>query len=244
MNSEYADSVVLITGGANGIGKATAELFLARRATVAVLDVDPTNAAEGCECHTGSVASDEDVARAVAAVAGKHGRIDVLVNNAGISFYGSVEEGSPADWLRVIDVNLLGVMRTTRAALPHLRRSSHGAIVNVASCLSCTGMTKRALYSATKGGVEALSRAMAADLVGEGIRVNCVNPGAVDTAFVAGLAQTAGQDTQAFGARQPTGQLVTPEEVAHAVAYLARPGARSTVGSVLTVEAGFGSLRT
>ncbi|MFA5488759.1 MAG: SDR family oxidoreductase [Candidimonas sp.] len=243
MTTEFKDSVVLITGGGNGIGKATAELFMARGATVAILDLDIGNAPQGADAHAGSVTSDDDVAAAVEAVAGKHGRIDILVNNAGVSFYGTVEDGTLDDWRRVIDINLLGVARMSRAALPHLRRSSHGAIVNIASCLAQTGLAKRALYSATKGGVEALTRAMAADLVAQGIRVNCVNPGTVDTAFVQGLANVAGRDTSEFAARQATGYMVTAEEVAHAIAYLARPGARSTVGAVLTVEAGFGSLR-
>ncbi|MFT3802583.1 MAG: SDR family oxidoreductase [Burkholderiaceae bacterium] len=244
MTQEFKDSVVLITGGGAGIGRATAELLLARGASVAIFDLDTSDAAPGCECHQGSVTDDAAVQAAVEAVAARHGRIDVLVNNAGISFYGSVEDGSLDDWHRVLDVNLLGVVRMTRAALPQLRRSTHGAIVNVASCLAQTGLAKRALYSATKGGVEALSRAMAADLVGEGIRVNCVNPGTVDTAFVQGLAALVGRDTSEFAARQATGHMVSADEVAHAIAYLARPGARSTIGSVLTVEAGFGSLRT
>lgn len=244
MTQEFKDSVVLITGGGAGIGLATAELLLARGAQVAILDLDTSGAAPGCECHQGSVTDDSAIQKAVGAVAEKHGRIDVLVNNAGVSFYGTVEDGALDEWARVIDINMLGVVRMTRAALPHLRRSSHGAIVNIASCLSQTGLAKRALYSATKGGVEALSRAMAADLVSEGIRVNCVNPGTVDTAFVQGLAAIVGRDMSEFAARQATGHMVTPDEVAHAIAYLARPGARSTVGAVLTVEAGFGSLRT
>ena len=244
MNSEFKDSVVLITGGANGIGKATAELFLAQGAHVAVLDLDVTNAPEGCTAYAGSVTDDAAVAHAVNAFAHQHGRIDILVNNAGVSFYGTVEDGTMDDWRHVIDINLMGVVRMSRSALPHLRRSAHGAIVNIASCLAQTGLAKRALYSATKGGVEALTRAMAADLVSEGIRVNCVNPGTVDTAFVKGLAEIVGRNTSEFAARQATGHMVTADEVAHAIAYLARPGARSTVGTVLTVEAGFGSLRT
>lgn len=239
----FGESVVFITGGGAGIGKATAELFLAEGARVAVFDLDPSSAPAGCETHQGSVTDAAAVAAAVDAVAARHGRIDILVNNAGVSFLGTVEDGTLDDWTRVLDINLVSVARVSRAALPHLRRSTHGAIVNIASCLADTGLARRALYSATKGGVEALSRAMAADLVGEGIRVNCVNPGTVDTAFVQGLAAQVGRDTREFAARQVTGYMVSPQEVAHAVAYLARPGARSTVGSVLTVEAGFGSIR-
>lgn len=243
MSRQFEQSVVFITGGGAGIGKATAELFLSQGASVAILDLDIAGAAPGCEAHRGSVTDDAAVTAAVEAVAARHGRIDILVNNTGVSFLGTVEDGTLDDWTRVIDINLVSVARVSRATLPHLRKSTHGAIVNIASCLARTGLARRALYSATKGGVEALSRAMAADLVGEGIRVNCVNPGTVDTAFVQELAAKAGRDTREFAARQVTGHMVTPDEVAHAVAYLARPGARSTVGSVLTVEAGFGSLR-
>lgn len=240
----FKDSVAFITGGAAGIGKATAKLLAAEGARIAILDIDIGTHPVEWLAYKGSVTDDEAVHRAMNDVATQHGRIDILVNNAGISFYGTVEDGSWADWERVIGVNLLGVARVSRAALPHLRRSTHGAIVNVASCLAQTGLARRALYSATKGGVEALSQAMAADLVGEGIRVNCVNPGTVDTAFVQGLAAQAGGDASAFAARQVTGAMVSPDEVAYAIAYLARPGARSTVGSVLTVEAGFGSLHS
>lgn len=243
MSQQFGDSVVFITGGAAGIGKATAELFLSQGARVAILDLDVSGAPAGCETHQGSVVDDAAVRAAVEAVAAKHGRIDILVNNAGVSFLGTVEDGSLDDWTRVLDINLVSVARVCRAALPHLRKSSHGAIVNIASCLARTGIRQRALYSATKGGVEALSRAMAADLVGEGIRVNCVNPGTVDTAFIQGLAAQSGSDLGDLAARQVTGHMVTPDEVASAIAYLARPGARSTVGSVLTVEAGFGPLR-
>lgn len=241
---QFKDSVAFITGGAAGIGDATGKLLASEGATVAILDLKIDGAPAQWLSYQGSVTNDGEIGRALDDVVARHGRIDILVNNAGISFYGSLEDGTMEDWERVIGVNLLGVARVTRAALPHLRKSTHGAIVNVASCLSRTGLARRALYSATKGGVEALSRAMAADLVSEGIRVNCVNPGTVDTAFVEGLALQTGRDRTEFAARQVTGHMVSPDEVAHAIAYLARPGARSTVGSVLTVEAGFGSLRS
>lgn len=243
MKNEFENNIIVITGGGAGIGKATAELFLGYGAKVAVLDMNVENAPAGADAFVANVTDDDAVASAIGRIGEKYGKIDTLVNNAGISFFGTVEDGSLDDWRRLIDVNVLGVVRATRAALPHLRRSAHGSIVNIASCLAQTGLQNRALYSATKGAVEAMSRAMAADLVKEGIRVNCVNPGTVDTAFVEGLAAAAGQDRSAFAARQVTGQMVSADEIAHAIAYLSRPGARSTVGAVLSVEAGFGSLR-
>lgn len=243
MNSEFENNVVVITGGASGIGKATAELLLGQGAKVCVMDINVAGAPADADAYVADVTDEAAVRRAIDAVGSKYGRIDTLVNNAGVSFYGGIEDGTMADWERLIDINVLGVVRATRAALPHVRKSPHGAIVNIASCLAQTGLPKRAIYSATKGAVEALTRAMAADLVKEGIRVNCVNPGTVDTAFVDGLVEISGRDRKEFAARQITGHMVTAEEVAHAIAYLARPGARSTVGSVLSIEAGFGALR-
>jgi len=243
MHNPYQDNVVVITGGASGIGRATAELMLHHGARVCVVDLDVAGAPSDTDAYVADVTSDDAIDCALGQIGQKYGRIDTLVNSAGVSFYGSIEDGSLDDWRRLLNINVLGVVRSTRAALPYLRASAHGAIVNIASCLAQTGLPKRALYSATKGAVEALSRAMAADLVKENIRVNCVNPGTVDTAFIDGLVSVSGRDRQEFAARQITGSMVSAEEVAHAIGYLARPGARSTVGSVLTVEAGFGSLR-
>lgn len=244
MSGTFENSVVLVTGGANGIGRAAGDLLARQGAQINILDLSVEEAPADWGIYQGSVTDDKAIGAAVDGIAKRFGRIDILVNNAGISFHGSVEDGTMDDWYRVIDVNLVSVARVTRLALPQLRKSNHGAIVNIASCLSQTGLARRALYSATKGGVEALTRAMAADLLHEGIRVNCVNPGTVETDFVRGLAAQTGRDISEFAARQATGHMVSPDEVAHAIAYLARPGARSTVGSVLTVEAGFGSVHT
>lgn len=243
MDNTFGESVVMITGGAAGIGRATAELLARQGARVNIFDLTISGLPPDWGAFQGSVTDDAAIRRAVDGIGDRYGRVDILINNAGISFLGGIEEGTMDDWQRVIDVNLIGVARVTRLALPLLRKSSHGAIVNIASCLSRTGLARRALYSATKGGVEALSRAMAADLIGEGIRVNCVNPGTVETDFVRGLAKQTGRGLDEFAARQVTGHMVSADEVAYAIAYLARPGARSTVGSVVTVEAGFGQLR-
>lgn len=239
----FESSVVLVTGGGAGIGRATAELFAALGAKVAILDLSVAGVPSEWLAFQGSVTSDADVEAAIAGIDNACGRLDILVNNAGISCLGTIEDGTLDDWFRVLDVNLISVARVSRAALPLLRKSGHASIVNLASCLAQTGLARRAIYSASKGGVEALTRAMAADLVAEGIRVNCVNPGTVNTEFVRGLAEKTGGDLAVFSERQVTGHMVEPEEVAHAIAYLARSGARSTVGTVLSVEAGFGQIR-
>src|SRR6266511_3320696 len=135
------------------------------------------------------------------------------------------------------------MMRTTRATLPHLRRSNNAAIVNTCSITATAGLPNRALYSATKGALLSLTLAMAADHVREGIRVNCVTPGTVDTPWVRRLLEGAPDELAALRARQPSGRLVSAEEVAAAIAYLASPLAGATVGSVLAVDGGMHGLR-
>jgi NAD(P)-dependent dehydrogenase (short-subunit alcohol dehydrogenase family) len=146
----------------------------------------------------------------------------------------------------VLDVNLLGIVRTTRAALPHLRRSAHAAVVNTCSIAATAGLPQRALYSASKGAVLSLTLAMAADHLREGIRVNCVNPGTADTSWIGRLLAAADDpeaERAALNARQPHGRLVSADEVAAAIAYLASPSAGSTTGTALAVDGGMQGLR-
>jgi NAD(P)-dependent dehydrogenase (short-subunit alcohol dehydrogenase family) len=243
---EYAELVALVTGGASGIGAAIAQELQDRGATVAVLDLDPSTAPRGTLGLAVDVTDDAGVRAAVARVVATHDRLDVVVNNAGIAAIGTVEDNPDDQWCRVHDVNVLGAVRVSRAALPHLRRSPAAAIVNVGSIAATAGLPQRALYSATKGALQALTLAMAADHVREGIRVNCVNPGTVDTPFVRGLLAAADDpelERAALEERQPHGRLVTPGEVAHAVAYLAGPSAGSTTGAVLAVDGGIAGVR-
>ncbi|MET7759428.1 SDR family oxidoreductase [Streptomyces sp. NPDC005389] len=236
----------VVTGGASGIGRAVARLLDAQGAAVAVLDLEPAAAHDTLTAFRADVADDTSVREAVAAAAAALGGIDILVNNAGIGAAGTVEDNPDDQWHAVLDVNLLGVVRTTRAALPHLRRSDHGAVVNICSIAATAGLPQRALYSASKGAVLSLTLAMAADHVREGIRVNCVNPGTVDTPWVARLLDAAPDpeaERAALGARQPTGRLVGAEEVAAAVAYLASPAAASVTGTALAVDGGMAGLR-
>ncbi|MFJ8083195.1 SDR family NAD(P)-dependent oxidoreductase [Streptomyces sp. NPDC096205] len=248
----------LVTGGGSGIGRATTALLLARGARVAVLDLDPAGAALGFTADldpdpagaalgfTADLADDTSVRQAVAAAGDALGGLDILVNNAGIGAAGTVEDNPDEQWHRVLDVNLLGVVRTTRAALPLLRRSRQAAIVNTCSIAATAGLPQRALYSASKGAVLSLTLAMAADHIGEGIRVNCVNPGTVDTPWVGRLldaAEDPASERAALEARQPTGRLVSAEEVAAAIVYLAGPAAGSVTGTALAVDGGMAGLR-
>jgi 2-keto-3-deoxy-L-fuconate dehydrogenase len=195
--------------------------------------------------------TDDTAVRAAVAEAGGHlGRLDILVNNAGIGAAGTVEDNDDEEWHRVLDVNVLGIVRTTRAALPLLRAAAaergRAAIVNTCSVAAIAGLPQRALYSATKGAVYALTLAMAADHVAEGIRVNCVNPGTADTPWVGRLLAAApdpAAERAALTARQPMGRLVAADEVAAAIAYLASPLAGATTGTALAVDGGMSGLR-
>ncbi|MEV6440217.1 SDR family NAD(P)-dependent oxidoreductase [Streptomyces anulatus] len=236
----------VVTGGASGIGLAVARMLDAHGVAVAVLDRN-ADAVPGTLTALGAdVGDDASVRAAVGAAAAALGGIDILVNNAGIGAAGTVEDNPDDEWHGVLDVNVLGVVRTTRAALPHLRRSEHAAVVNVCSIAATAGLPRRALYSASKGAVLSLTLAMAADHVREGIRVNCVNPGTVDTPWVGRLLDAADDpaaERAALSARQPTGRLVTAEEVAAAVVYLASPAAGSVTGTALAVDGGMAGLR-
>ncbi|WP_329302983.1 SDR family oxidoreductase [Streptomyces sp. NBC_00659] len=236
----------LVTGGASGIGRAAAGLLAARGARVAVLDLDPSAVEKPLTGYRADVTDDASVRAAVAAAVADLGGLDILVNNAGIGARGTVEDNDDGEWHRVLDVNLLGIVRTTRAALPHLRESAHAAVVNTCSVVATAGLPQRALYSASKGAVLALTLAMAADHVGEGIRVNCVNPGTVDTPWVGRLLDAAADpaaERAALEARHPTGRLVSAPEAAGAIAYLASPLSGSTTGTALAVDGGMQGLR-
>ncbi|MEU0384601.1 SDR family NAD(P)-dependent oxidoreductase [Streptomyces chartreusis] len=244
--SDFEGIRALVTGGASGIGRATAELLAERGAQVAVLDLDPSPVDKPLLAYRADVTDDASVREAVAAAVADLGGLDVLVNNAGIGAQGTVEDNSDDDWHRVYDVNVVGMVRTTRACLPHLRASAHAAIVNTCSIAATAGLPQRALYSATKGAVYALTLAMAADHVREGIRVNCVNPGTVDTPWVGRLLDAApdpAAERAALQARQPTGRLVDAGEVAGAIAYLASPLSGATTGTSLAVDGGMQGLR-
>lgn len=246
MSGVFDGHVVVVTGGASGIGLATSQLLASQGGTVVVLDVNPDDLPApltGIRCDIRDRAS---VDAAMSTVSGAHGRIDVLVNNAGIGAVGTVEEATEEEWERVFDINVFGMARVSAAALPLLRESEHPAIVNVCSVSATSGLPQRAVYSSSKGAVYGLTIAMATDHVREGIRVNCVNPGTVNTPFVDRNLQKFPDpvaERAALDARQPTGRMVSPDEVAGAIAYLASPLSGSTTGTALAVDGGMDTLR-
>jgi NAD(P)-dependent dehydrogenase (short-subunit alcohol dehydrogenase family) len=243
MDGELSGLAAVVTGGGSGIGLATARLLAGRGARVAVLDLNP-----GAEfvAVQADVSDDASVRRAVDAAARLLGGIDILVNNAGVGAIGTVADNPDEQWHQVFDVNVVGMVRVSRAALPYLRKSGRAAIVNTCSIAATAGLPQRALYSATKGAVLSLTLAMAADHLPEGIRVNCVNPGTADTPWIGRLLDQAGDpaaERAALEARQPMGRLVSADEVAAAIAYLASPAAAAVTGTALAVDGGMAGLR-
>jgi 2-keto-3-deoxy-L-fuconate dehydrogenase len=241
--AELSGLAAIVTGGGSGIGLAAARLLASRGAQVAVLDLKPGDEFIGVAAD---VTDDASVRLAVETAAERLGGIDILVNNAGIGSIGTVADNPDEEWHRVFDVNVVGIARVTRAALPYLRASEHAAIVNTCSIAATAGLQQRAVYSATKGAVLSLTLAMAADHVHEGIRVNCVNPGTADTPWVGRLLDQAGDpaaERAALNARQPMGRLVTADEVAAGIAYLASPLASSVTGTALAIDGGMSGLR-
>ncbi|MGW3800360.1 SDR family NAD(P)-dependent oxidoreductase [Streptomyces clavifer] len=241
----------LVTGGASGIGAAVAALLLARGARVAVVDRETKGAPGGVLAIEADVTDDDAVRNAVDRAAGELGGLHTLVSNAGIGSIGTVEDNTNEEWTRVLDVNVLGMVRAARHALPHLRRAAAArpgavSITQTCSIAATAGLPQRALYSASKGAVLSLTLAMAADHVREGIRVNCVNPGTADTPWIGrllGQAEDPAAERAALDARQPLGRLVSADEVAAAVVYLASPAAASVTGTALAVDGGMQGLR-
>ncbi|MFE0081845.1 SDR family NAD(P)-dependent oxidoreductase, partial [[Kitasatospora] papulosa] len=197
------------------------------------------------------VTDDDAVRDAVERAATGLGGLHTVVSNAGIGSIGTVEDNADEEWTRVLDLNVLGMVRTARHALPYLRRAAAArpgavSITQTCSIAATAGLPQRALYSASKGAVLSLTLAMAADHVREGIRVNCVNPGTADTPWIGrllGQAEDPAAERAALDARQPLGRLVSADEVAAAVLYLASPAAASVTGTALAVDGGMQGLR-
>ncbi len=245
--NDFEGMVAVVTGGASGIGAATVTELAARGAEVYVLDrVASTNDHDNVHSLVGDVTADADIASAMAAIEAAHGQLDVVINNAAISAVGDASANDRDEWHRVLEVNVVSTARVTAYALPMLAKSARAAVVNVSSFGALVGIRNRALYCASKGAIDALTLAMAADHLADGIRVNAVAPGTADTPWVSRLI-AASEDPDAaltaLRARQPLGRLVSATEIAWAICYLASPNSGSTTGTILPVDGGITGMR-
>jgi 2-keto-3-deoxy-L-fuconate dehydrogenase len=230
--------VVLVTGAAGGIGTAIMNRF--RRDGETVVGLDLANSDIDVD-----ITNRSSIEAAVAKVLAEHGRIDVLCNNAGIAAVGDVVDASLEDWTSTFAVNVFGLASMSRAVLPHMRALQSGVIINTCSVAASVGLVQRAVYSASKGAVLALTKAMAADELPYGIRVNCVSPGTVWSPWVERVVATTADPAATVDAmrkRQPLGRMVSVEEVADAVAYLASPSTFTT-GSDFLLDGGMTGVR-
>jgi len=246
MSDEFKGLVAVVTGAGSGIGLAVAQYLHDNGAKVYGLDLQEGSMRPYAHFITCDIGDPTSVSSAFAELAKHTQAIDILANNAGVGATGTVEDAKEEEWLKVLNVNVVGTSRVSAAAMPLLRKSKSPAIVNTCSIAATAGLPKRAIYSASKGAIMSLTLAMAADYVREGIRVNCVTPGTADTPWVDRLlsqAQDPAAERESLEARQPMGRLVSAQEVASAIAYLASPRQASTTGTILAVDGGMQGLR-
>jgi len=246
---DFSNMTVIVTGSGAGMGREAAKLFAAYGANVVVnsLSASCEGARKEIEEAGGSVMSVqadvgtmEGCEAIIRNTVERFGRIDVLVNAAGIVVDGSVETADMDDWDRSMNTNVKSVFMLSRLAMPYLRETK-GSIVNVASVVAIKGVKNRAIYSATKGAMVALSQSMAAEHVGEGIRINCVSPGTVLSPSLQGRIDKTDDPEQAmknFVARQPLGRLGTSDEVAKAIVFAAAQGIGFMTGANIVVDGG------
>ncbi len=238
----------IVTGAASGIGEAIARQFVNEGARVVAADINVDAALKLCtelgdaaQPFSLNVTNAGNFDKLSAFTEEEFGGLDIFVNNAGTGFAGKLPDTSENDWQRVIDVNLKGAFLGMRCAINLMRKSGGGSIINLSSIAALVGLRERAVYSAAKGGIIAMSRAAAIDHVAENIRINCIAPGTVDTPWVQSIVQKYPdpvQARQAMIARQPHGRLVTADEIASMAVYLASDESGSTIGSVMVVDGG------
>jgi meso-butanediol dehydrogenase / (S,S)-butanediol dehydrogenase / diacetyl reductase len=240
--------IAIVTGGASGIGLATARRFAAEGAKLAIFDRTPgaaeTAAADigmGAVGIEGDVSKSKDVERAIEETESTFGGLDILINNAGYGFLGTVESIEEDDWDKLMAVNLKGIYLFAKFAIPAIVRRGGGAIVNTGSYTAMVGIKNRAAYVASKGGIVALTRAMALDHVDQKIRVNCVAPGTIQSPYFDAMRDKS-VDPEAFqralDQRSPMNRTGRPEEIANMILWLASDDASFATGGVFTVDGG------
>ena len=239
---QLTDQVVLVTGAAGGIGRATVETFLAHGATVVAEDLHPRVedlADERVATLVGDVAEPEIADAAVALARERFGRIDVLVNNAGRTMNKPDQEMTVEDWDGILRTNARGAFVHSKAALAPMIAQGAGAIVNVASYASLVGLPTGSAYAASKGALTQLTKVLALDHAREGIRVNAIAAGAVDTPILDDIVENGREVLRAAGESHPIGRIGRPQEIADVIAFVASPRASFILGAVISVDGGF-----
>jgi NAD(P)-dependent dehydrogenase (short-subunit alcohol dehydrogenase family) len=238
----------IVTGAANGIGRAIALRLASEGARVVIADVNEEDARAVADeidgetlVHKADVTQDGDVESLVGRAVSEWGGLDVMVNNAGVGVAGTAVTTTEEEYERVMDVCVRGTFLGMKHAIPAIKDAGGGSVINMSSVAALVGLVDRAVYSAAKGAIYSMTRASAIDHVGEGVRVNCIAPGTVDTPWVARI--TSGYDDPEearanMRARQPHGRLVTPEEIAAMAAYLASDESASVIGACMVVDGG------
>src|SRR5215210_138356 len=252
--TDFDGKAAIVTGGALGIGQAVAKKLAEEGASVVICSDREDQVEEAAEELRGEklevrglradVTSSDDMRRLVAFTVENYGGVDVLVNSAGVQRYGTVVETEEQVWDEVLNVNLKGIYLASKHAIPEMRKRGGGAIVNLSSVQAFASQKGVAAYTASKGGVNALTRAMALDHAQENIRANAVCPGSVDTPMLRWAAdlfkgsKSAEETVKDWGKAHPLGRVATPEEVAEVIAFLASPRARFVTGSEYKVDGG------
>lgn len=246
IEKEFSGLTAIITGAGSGIGLAVAKGLKNRGANVFGFDLNEGEMAQVATFIQCDIGDNNSVAKAFAEFSKQSSQLDILINNAGIGSLTTVEHETDEIWQKVLNVNVIGTARVSRAAIPLLRKSKNPAIVNTASIAATDGIPNRAAYSASKGAILTLTLAMATDHIKDKIRVNAVNPATTDTPWVQRLlnqSDDAAAARDALAARQPMGRLVTPDEIASAIIFLASPMQASITGTTLNIDGGMHSLR-
>lgn len=246
MSKEFEGLVAIVTGAGSGIGLEVVKQLSASGAKVFGFDVNQGQMSPHATFIKCDIADASSVNDAFMEFKKLSNNLDILINNAGIGSLTTVEKETDEIWLKVLNINVVGTARISRLAIPLLRKSKSASIVNTASVAAIDGIPNRAAYSASKGAVLSLTLAMATDHLVDGIRVNAVNPGTTDTPWVKRLldqSTDAKAAKSALEARQPMGRLVSPDEIANAIIFLASPKQAAVTGTSLNVDGGLHSLR-